>query len=102
MASICYRASFGLLARLTDDQSMSEKDHFIRRDRFGSDAGPQALHRDVRGLALTLPNLGEFPLRPGVASTGLLRQSGTCRCQLHILVVVAATQKILSLRQRLQ
>ena len=41
---------------------------------------------------------GEFPLRPRITSTGLLRQSSTRRCQLDILVVVAAAEKILSLR----
>ena len=45
---------------------------------------------------------GEFPLRPGITSTGLLRQSGTRCCQLHILVVIAEAEKIFSLRQRLQ
>ncbi len=80
---------------------MSEEDHFIRRNqlRFATQDCKRFI-ATCEELALTLPNLGEFPLCSGVASTGLLRQSGACRCQLNILVVVAATQKILSFRQR--
>ena len=85
------------------DQSVSEKGYFVWGDQLRFTT--QDCQRFValcEELALTLPNLGEFPLRSGVASTGLLREPGARRCQLDILVVVTTTEKILAFWERFQ